>query len=135
MLYQFSKRAVIPFREAVEDTIDALKKEGFGVVTSIDMKDLLHRKLGVDFRKYAILGVCNPRYAYEALLEEDKLGIFLPCHVVVQEHDNGEVEISVVNPEFLTRDLDNLNLKTFATDTRLSLCHALEQVGGREPAS
>ena len=92
MDYHFSKRISLPFNTVVHKVILELKKEGFGVVTTIDMKDTFKKKLNVDFRNYTILGACNPRYAYESLLEEDKLGVFLPCNVVVQEHENGEVE-------------------------------------------
>ena len=74
---------------------DELKKQGFGIVTTIDIKEVLKKKINVDFRNYTLLGACNPRYAYEGLLEEDKLGIFLPCNVVVQENVNGEVSLAI----------------------------------------
>ena len=125
MEYHFSKKVPFPFDQAVDKVIGELKKEGFGIVTSINMKETLKKKIGVDFRNYIILGACNPRYAYEALLEEDKLGIFLPCNIVVQEHDNGEVEVSVVNPEEMMQGIDDLNLKTFATEVRESLLQVL----------
>ena len=83
--------------------------------------------MNIEFRNYVILGACNPRYAYEALLEEDKLGVFLPCNVVIQEHDNGETEISIVNPEELMNKVDDLNLRTFATEMK----EALQQVLNR----
>ena len=91
------------------------------------MKETLKKKINVDFRKYIILGACNPRYAYEALSEEDKLGVFLPCNVVVQEHESGEVEISIVNPEELMHCVDDLNLRTFATEVKESLQQVLHK--------
>ncbi len=105
-----------------------LKLEGFGIVTSLDVKEIFRKKINVEFRKYIILGACNPQFAYEGLLEEDKLGLFLPCNVVVQEHENGEVEISVVNPEEMMQKTDDLNLKTLAIELKTSLVHALEHV-------
>jgi uncharacterized protein (DUF302 family) len=128
MEYQFSKRTALAFDKAVEKTIAALKKEGFGIVTTINIKEVLKAKLNVDFRNYLILGACNPRYAYEALLEEDKLGVFLPCNVVVQEHENGETEVSVVNPEEMMHSVDDLNLRTFATEVKEALLQALENI-------
>ena len=97
MEYHLSKKVTLSFTEAVEKVITELKKEGFGIITEINMKETFKKKINVDFRKYIILGACNPRFAYEALLQEDKLGVFLPCNVVVQEHESGEVEISIAN--------------------------------------
>jgi len=125
MEYHFSKTVNISFDEAVEKVVEELKKEGFGIISRIDIKETLKKKIGVDFRKYLILGACNPRYAYEALLEEDKLGVFLPCNVVVQEHKNNEVEISIVNPEELMHSVNDLNLRTFATEVKESLQQVL----------
>jgi len=128
MEYQFSKKVPFEFDKAIDKITEELKKEGFGIITKIDMKDTLKKKINADFRNYTILGACNPRYAYEALLEEDKLGVFLPCNVVVQEHDSGEVEISMVNPEELMHHTDDLNLRTFATEVKFALLQALERV-------
>jgi len=128
MEYHFSKKISLSFEKAIEKVTAALKKEGFGVITSIDMKEILKKKLNVDFRPYTILGACNPRYAYEALLEEDKLGVFLPCNVVVQEHDNAVVEVSIVNPEELMHNVNDLKLRTFATEIKESLLQVLENI-------
>ncbi|QEC69188.1 DUF302 domain-containing protein [Panacibacter ginsenosidivorans] len=125
MEYHFSKTVNISFEEEVEKVIAELQKEGFGIITRIDMKETLKKKINVDFRKYIILGACNPRYAYEALLEEDKLGVFLPCNVVIQEHEVGKVEISIVNPEELMHSVSDLNLRTFATEIKESLQQVL----------
>ena len=105
--------------------INELQKVGFGRITHIDMKETLKKKLNVDFRNYIILGACNPRYAYEALLKENKLGVFLPCNVVVQEHETGEVEVSIVNPEETMNSVNDLNLRTFATEVKESLQQVL----------
>ena|SRR5581483_8696990 len=125
MEYYFSKIVNMSFEEAVKKITEELKKEGFGIITEIDMKETLKKKLNVDFKNYRILGACNPRYAYEALLEENKLGVFLPCNALVQEHENGEIEISVVNPEEMMHSVDDLNLRTFATEIKESLLQAL----------
>lgn len=128
MEYHFSKRVLYGFGKAIERTTQELKKQGFGIITSIDMKKTFKSKLNVDFRNYTILGVCNPQYAYEGLLEEDKLGLFLPCNVVVQEHDNDEVEISLINPEEIVHSIDDLNLKTFASEVKESLLEAFRNI-------
>jgi len=117
-----------PFDEVVSKTIHELKKEGFGIVTEINLREIFRKKLDLHFRNYVILGACNPQYAYESLLEEDKLGVFLPCNVVVQEHDNGEVEISVINPLEMMKGVDNLNLKTFAADVKEQLLEVLHHI-------
>ena len=89
MSYHFSKTVNLPFDKAVAATIEALKNHGFGVLTQIDVKDTLNKKIGVDFRPYLILGACNPKLAYEALTLEDKIGTMLPCNVVVQQREGG----------------------------------------------
>jgi uncharacterized protein (DUF302 family) len=128
MEYCFSKRISLPFDNAVEKTVEELKKQGFGIVTQINMREIFRKKLDADFRRYIILGACNPRYAYEALLEEDKLGVFLPCNVVIQEHDNGEVEILAINPEEMMHGVDNLNLRTFAIEVKEQLQAVLQHI-------
>ncbi|HTS43619.1 MAG TPA: DUF302 domain-containing protein [Puia sp.] len=128
MEFHFSKRISLPFDQVADKVILELKKQGFGVVWTIDMRDTFKKKLNVDFRNYLILGACNPRYAYEALLEEDKLGVFLPCNVVVQQHENEEVEVSMVNPEEMIHSTDNLNLRTFATEIKEQLLEVLRNI-------
>src|SRR5512138_1517051 len=98
MTYHFSKTVDMPFDAAVTATTAALKNHGFGVLTQIDVKDTLQKKIGADFRPYLILGACNPKLAYEALTLEDKIGTMLPCNVVVQQREGGAVEISAVDP-------------------------------------
>jgi len=126
--YHISKLSTKGFDETVEDLVKALAGEGFGIITRIDMKETLKKKLNVDFRNYLILGACNPRFAYEALMEEDKIGVFLPCNVVVQEHDNGKVEVSALDPEEMMRPAGNLNLSSFATDIKQMLTQALKKI-------
>lgn len=98
MTYHFSKIVDMSFDKAVAATTDALKNHGFGVLTQIDVKDTLHKKLGVDFRPYLILGACNPKMAHQALIAEDKIGTMLPCNVVVQQRDDNRIEVSAVDP-------------------------------------
>jgi uncharacterized protein (DUF302 family) len=98
MSYYFSKKVNDDFDTAIEKVTEELKKEGFGVLTQIDVKETLKKKLDVDFKKYRILGACNPHFAYEALKTEDKIGTMLPCNIIVQEQEDGKVEISAVDP-------------------------------------
>lgn len=98
MSYYFSKTLDSDFDEAVRRTVDALKAEGFGVLTDIDVKDTLKKKIDADFRRYRILGACNPTLAHEALKMEDKIGTMLPCNVVVQDTPDGKVEVAAIDP-------------------------------------
>jgi uncharacterized protein (DUF302 family) len=98
MEYYFNKTIHASFDEAVQKTVDALKTEGFGIISEINMDEKFKEKLGVTFKRYRILGACNPGYAYKALLAEDKIGTMLPCNVLVIEQENGLTEIAAVNP-------------------------------------
>lgn len=98
MSYYFSKTLKVSFDEAIAKVTEALKKDGFGIITEIDVKETLKEKLNVDFRKYRILGACNPPYAYKALQAEDKIGLMLPCNVIVQELPGGKVEVAAIDP-------------------------------------
>jgi uncharacterized protein (DUF302 family) len=98
MEYYFSKTIILSFDDAINRVTEVLKSEGFGIISEIRMHEKLKEKLGVDFRKYTILGACNPAYAYKALLVEDKIGAMLPCNVVVQELSNDNIEVAAVNP-------------------------------------
>ncbi len=106
------------FEEAIEYVTDELKKEGFGVLTEIDVKQTLKNKIDVDFKKYTILGACNPHFAHKALQSEDKIGVFLPCNVIVEEHENGEVEVSAVDPIASMSAVTNDSLGEVATEVR-----------------
>lgn len=116
------------FEEAIEKVTDELKKEGFGILTEIDVKDTLKKKLDVDFKKYKILGACNPGFAHQALLKEDKIGTMLPCNVIVEEHENGEVEISAVDPMASMQAVENEGLKEIAGQVRDLLVKVIKTV-------
>ncbi len=106
MDYHFSKTLDRPFDQAIVDVTEALKERGFGVLTTIDVKETLKKKIDVDFRPYTILGACNPRFAHQALQKEDKIGTMLPCNVIVQQ-TNGVVEVSAVDPAASMVAIDN----------------------------
>jgi uncharacterized protein (DUF302 family) len=117
MDYHFSKTLDRPFEQVITDVTEALKKRGFGVLTTIDVKETLKKKIDVDFRPYTILGACNPGFAHQALQAEDKIGTMLPCNVVVQEADGG-VEVSAVDPAASMLAIDNDDLAGLATQVR-----------------
>lgn len=119
--YYFSKTLDSGFDEAVERTTEALKREGFGIITEIDVTETLRKKLGIDFRKYKILGACNPALAHEAIKIEDKVGTMLPCNVVVQETDGGKVEVAAIDPVASMAAIDNPLLKGPARAVREKL--------------
>jgi len=116
--YHFSKTLNVPFDQAVSTVTEQLKREGFGILTEIDVKQTLKKKLDVDFRNYKILGACNPPFAYQALQAEDKIGTMLPCNVVVQEHAPGRVEVSAVDPAASMQAVDNPKLESIAQEVR-----------------
>jgi uncharacterized protein (DUF302 family) len=115
MNYYFSKTIHASFEEAISKATEALKKEGFGVLTEIKIDEKLKEKLGVDFQRYTILGACNPAFAYKALQAENKIGTMLPCNVIVQDLGNGEIEISAVNPMESMKAIQNPELGAVAT--------------------
>lgn len=130
MEYHFSKTIDgVTFDQAVEMATEELKKEGFGVLTSIDVKETLKKKLDVDFKKYKILGACNPHFAYEALKSEDKIGVFLPCNVIVEEHDNGQIEVSAVDPIASMSAVENDKLGSIASAVREKLKKVISNLG------
>jgi uncharacterized protein (DUF302 family) len=98
MKYYINKKINSEFENAVGKVTEALETEGFGVLSQINMHDKLKEKLNVDFRKYIILGACNPSFAYKALQEEDKIGLLLPCNIIVQDLGNNEIEIAAIDP-------------------------------------
>jgi len=128
MSYYFSKKIEADFDEVVKKTVDALKSEGFGVLTEIDVKKTLKNKLDVDFRRYVILGACNPPFAYKALTAEDKIGLMLPCNVIVQEWDKNMVEISVIDPAASMQAVQNNELEKVAVEVRAKLQNVLKLV-------
>jgi len=121
MSYYFSKTLKISFDEAVARVNEALKKEGFGILTEIDVKETLKKKLNVDFRKYRILGACNPPFAYKALQLEDKIGLMLPCNVIVQELPGGRVEVAAIDPVASMAAVDSPKLREVGEQVRVKL--------------
>jgi uncharacterized protein (DUF302 family) len=121
MSYYFSKTLEASFEEAVARATEALKKDGFGVLTEIDVKETLKKKLNVDFRKYRILGACNPPFAYRALQTEDKIGLILPCNVIVQELPGGKVEVAAIDPVASMAAVDNPKLREVGEQVRAKL--------------
>lgn len=109
------------FEEAIEKVTAELKNEGFGILTEIDVTSTLKNRIGADFKKYKILGACNPHFAYKALKAEDKIGVFLPCNVVVEENEDGSVEVSVVDPVASMISVNNDALNEFATEIQQKL--------------
>jgi uncharacterized protein (DUF302 family) len=121
MSYYFSKTLNVSFEEAVARVTEGLKKGGFGVLTEIDVKETLKKKLNVDFRKYRILGACNPPYAYKALQAEDKIGLMLPCNVIVQELPGGKIEVAAIDPVASMAAVNNPNLRDVGEQVRVKL--------------
>jgi uncharacterized protein (DUF302 family) len=126
MSYYFNKTLSAGFDEAIERVKAELKKEGFGVLTEIDVKKTLREKLGVDFRLYRILGACNPAFAYKALLAEDKIGTMLPCSVIVQELGPGKVEVAAIDPLASMAAVKNEDLGTIGLEVREKLKRVVE---------
>jgi uncharacterized protein (DUF302 family) len=129
MSYHFSKTVNVSFDDAVASTKEALKRHSFGVLMQIDMRDILKKRLNVDFRPYLILGVCNPQLTYQALQVEDKIGTMLPCNIVLQQHEDGRVEISAVDPVASMQAITNVEVGQVAQDVRSQLQHVVDEVG------
>ena len=127
MSYYFSKKLDLGFEEAIEKVTDALKSEGFGILTEIDVKETLKKKLDVDFRPYKILGACNPPFAYKALQAEEKIGTMLPCNVIVQQLDDG-VEVAAVDPVASMQAVENDQLGDVATTIQSKLKSIVENL-------
>jgi uncharacterized protein (DUF302 family) len=121
MSYYFSKKIEGSFDKVLERVISSLKSEGFGVLTEIDVKETLKKKLDLDFRNYRILGACNPPFAYKALQAEDKIGTMLPCNVIVQEISEGEVEVAAVDPVASMKAVENQALLEIAKQVQEKL--------------
>jgi len=119
MRYYFNKVVKSKdFDEVINQTVAVLKTEGFGVLTEIDIQKAFKEKIDVDFKKYRILGACNPHFAHKALLAEDKIGVFLPCNIIVEEHENGEIEVSAVDPVASMGAVNNDALGGFALEVQ-----------------
>ena len=125
--YGFTKELDIPYETAVERVRDALKKEGFGILTEIDVKEKMKEKLGLDMRKYIILGACNPPNAYKAILAEENIGLMLPCNVIVYEKGTRTV-LSVIRPTTVMQMLDNVDLQKVAEEVEAQLKKVFDAV-------
>jgi uncharacterized protein (DUF302 family) len=128
MAYFNSKTVSYSFQEAINKVTEELKNEGFGILTEIDVQETLKKKLDVDFRKYKILGACNPPNAYKALQAEENIGVLLPCNVIVQEKENGKVQVSAVNPMESMQAVGNENLAEVASEVSGRLKRMLEKL-------
>jgi len=128
MNYYFNKMLNISFEEAIPKVMEELKKEGFGILTEIDVKEAIKKKLNKDFRKYRILGACNPPFAYEALQAEDKIGTMLPCNVIVQETSDGRVEVAAIDPLASMQAVDNPVLADIAAEVQAKLKKVIESL-------
>jgi len=128
MNYYVSRSVSLDFDAAVAKTIEALKAEGFGVLTDIDIAATLKQKLGVEFREYRILGACNPPLALKALSAEDKIGVMLPCNVIVQERAEGGVELAAIDPRAAMQRVGNPALAAVAEEVAERLARALQAV-------
>jgi len=128
MSFYFSKTLAMGFDETVERTIEALKEQGFGVITDIDVKETFRKKLGIEFRDYRILGACNPALAHEALSIEDKVGTMLPCNVVVQGAGSGRTEVAAIDPVASMQAIDSPQLHEAAEAVRERLKVVIEKL-------
>ena len=128
MSYYINKVIDIPFEEAVSKVTGELKKNGFGILTDIDVKSTLKEKLNVDFRKYRILGACNPPFAYQAFQMEDKIGLMMPCNVVVQEITESRTEVAAVDPAVSMSAVGNMKLEGIAGEVRQKLLDVIQNL-------
>lgn len=127
MAYYFNKTLRMSFDDAVARVTEELKKEGFGIMTDIDVREALRKKLDVDFRQYRILGACNPPLAHQALRLEDKIGTMLPCNVIVQEKDGG-IEVAAIDPVASMQAVDNPALGEVASEVRAKLKKVIDNL-------
>ena len=128
MSYYFSKILGISFDEALVRVTEELKKEGFGILTEIDVKETMKKKMNVDFRKYKILGACNPPLAHKAMQTEDKIGTMLPCNVIVQEMSEGQIEVTAIDPVASMQAVLNPKLQDVADQVRVKLKRVIDSL-------
>jgi uncharacterized protein (DUF302 family) len=129
MGYYLSTKLDLPFDEVIPIVVEALKSQGFGVLTEIDVQATLKKKLGADFRRYQILGACNPLFAHRALELEDKIGLMLPCNVIVQELGERQVEVAAIDPLASMQAVENPALAGLGAEVREKLALVIEIVG------
>jgi uncharacterized protein (DUF302 family) len=128
MSYYFNKNIDMSFEEAILKVTDELKKEGFGILTEIDVTATLKKKLDVDFRNYKILGACNPPYAYRALQAEPHIGVMLPCNIIIQELEHGKIEVAAVDPLASMQAIQNEELQAIAGEIQVKLRKVIDQL-------
>lgn len=131
MSYYIATTLERPFNEAVAEAEAALKDEGFGIISRIDVQDTLKSKIGVDFRPYTILGACNPALAHQALQLENKVGTMLPCNVVVQALEDGSSEVAAIDPVASMRAIENPSLIEAASEVRQRLSRVIDVLAGK----
>ena len=129
MTYYFARTLTGSFENAIERVTEALKQEGFGILTSVDVRDTLKKKIHVDFRNYRILGACNPGLAHKALELEDKVGTMLPCNVIVQELADHTIEVAAIDPVASMQAIDNPRLKDAAREVQAKLRKVIDSLG------
>jgi len=125
--YGFTKEMDIPYEKIIKLVREALKKEGFGVLTEIDVQKIMKEKLGIDMNKYIILGACNPPHAYKAILAEENIGLMLPCNVIVYEK-SGKTVLSVIRPAVAMQMVDNAELNKIAEEVEEKLKKAFDAI-------
>lgn len=128
MSYYFSKVLPLSIEEAETRVTEELQKEGFGILSQIDVSATLKKKIDVDFRPYKILGACNPKLAYQALQSEDKIGLMLPCNVIVQDAGDGQTEVAAVDPVASMQGVENEGLGEVASQVRERLREVIERL-------
>jgi uncharacterized protein (DUF302 family) len=128
MNYYFTKITSLGYEQALTRVQDELKKEGFGIITEIDVRETLKKKLNVDFRKYKILGACNPSFAHQALQIESRIGTMLPCNVIVQEREDGQTEVSAINPSESMKTVANPNLENIGSQVAAKLKSVIDRL-------
>jgi len=128
MSYGFFKKVTLSYDKAIEKVTEELKKEGFGVLTEIDVKETLKKKLDVDFRKYKILGACNPPFAYQALQSEEQIGLMLPCNVIVYESDQGQTMVAAIDPVASMLAVQNPKLEKIASEIQSRLKRVIDRI-------
>jgi uncharacterized protein (DUF302 family) len=128
MSYYFTKITTLGYEQALARVQEELKKEGFGIITEIDVRETLKKKLNVDFQKYKILGACNPFFAYQALQLESRIGTMLPCNVIVQELENGQTEVSAINPLESMKTVANPNLENIGNQVAAKLKSLIDRL-------
>ncbi|MDI6766550.1 MAG: DUF302 domain-containing protein [Bacteroidota bacterium] len=127
MEYGFSKTVSLTYEKAIEKVTEELKKEGFGILTSIDVKETLKKKLNVDFQKYIILGACNPTFAHKALLNDEQIGLLLPCNIIVYEKD-GKTHVSIFDPMIMMKIMEDEVIRPIAEEVKKKLDRVLDAI-------